>query len=100
MTTFFLAKGLYFHVSGKKTYFFLGTSFLIEYYEEKVLVWNGGDIMKIIFDMNKEDSMMDLIMTIMTLSDDVDHVSVHVKENPSKPNLVQEVLDARESKGL
>ncbi len=56
--------------------------------------------MKIIFDMNKEDSMMDLIMTIMTLSDDVDHVSVHVKENPSKPNLVQEVLDARESKGL
>lgn len=57
-------------------------------------------MMKIIFDMNKEDSMMDLIMTLMTLSDDVDHVSVHVKENPSKPNLVQEVLDARESKGL
>ena len=34
------------------------------------------------------------------VGDDVDHVSVHVKENPSKPNLVQEVLDARESKGL
>ena len=56
--------------------------------------------MKIIFDLTKEDSMMDLIMTLMTLSDDVDHVSVHVKENPSKPDLVQEVLVARKSKWL
>ncbi|NLC05794.1 MAG: hypothetical protein GX778_04670 [Erysipelothrix sp.] len=51
--------------------------------------------MKIVFDMEDEESMMDLIMTVLSLGDDVKHIEVHIEDNPSKPEIVQEVIDAR-----
>lgn len=58
---------------------------------------SGGDILKIVFDMEDEESMMDLIMTVLSLGDDVKHIEVHIEDNPSKPEIVQEVVDARDN---